>query len=111
MDTDASKGSANNECIICLDKGKQLVFNKRCDCKYYYHVECWKNLYIQNKCVLCNKSYQEIIFIQNPIVIQTIERRQGEVFEEENLSTRLCLALFCLILCVIIVVGFLIGSK
>ncbi len=114
MDADAPNSAINgavNECIICLDKEGPLILNKRCKCKYYYHIECWKNLYIQNKCVLCNKQYDEIIFIQNPIIIQTIERRQDQAFEEQSTTTRICLFLFCLILSTIIVVAFLMGTR
>ncbi len=102
---------SNNECIICLDKEDMLVLNKRCKCKYYYHNECWKNLYIQNKCLLCNKEYNNIIFIQNPSVVQVIENRQENAFNNNHTCAMCCFSFFCLILCAIALVAFLLGSR
>jgi hypothetical protein len=102
---------SNNECVICLDKSDKLIYNKRCKCKYYYHDECWKNLYIQNKCLLCNIMYDEIIFIQNPITVQRIERNQERAFNNDHTCAMCCFTFFCLILCAIALIAFLLGSR
>ncbi len=99
----------NNECIICLDKSGKLIYNTRCKCKYYYHDECWKNLYIQNKCVLCNKYYDEIICIQNPSVVERIERNQVTVFRNNGICAMYCCSLLCFIVLIILLIAFLMG--
>jgi hypothetical protein len=56
------------ECILCLDNNddEHLVYNNRCSCKYYYHVQCWSKIE-KNRCIMCNIDYN-IFFIISPLV-------------------------------------------
>lgn len=46
-----------NECVICLDSCQTLIYNNKCQCKYYYHAACINKLPAPVKCVMCKKEW------------------------------------------------------
>jgi hypothetical protein len=84
-----------NECIICLDEG-DLVKNNKCECIYYYHVQCANKLNNPLQCILCKKDAVQIPIVQN--VNQSIQT------EELTSST------ICNLICVLVIVGIIIAS-
>ena len=46
----------NYECVICLEPGN-VIFNPLCDCKFYFHEQCYSNWLFKNdkSCIFCKK--------------------------------------------------------
>ena len=54
-----------NDCVICLEGGS-VILNPLCDCKFYFHEQCYTSWLINNhkECILCKKNLSDVIEIE-----------------------------------------------
>ena len=53
---DVNENKQSNECVICLEGGN-IILNPLCDCKFYFHEQCYSNWLFDNErlCIFCKK--------------------------------------------------------
>ena len=106
-----------NTCIFCLegsDAQRLLLYNVKCRCNFYFHLDCYEVYDKKTKCPMCRGHVGDLYsppmdtyveFVQPTAPPETPQQRPEDVVQRPFLQREMCIILFGLIIIIAILTG------